>query len=157
MNAVPLIIETSVETTLSDITYKAGRDYSLTLMMPNAESKKFYYWESWEKGHFNLCVVKQGVSVLVKTETFWYFWASGTNRRKFFLMKSKLLFIKKWSCFYGPKLESSITSVALHEPKICQMVKVTKFCVESCSEEKSKLPPTSLAVEVKMRCDYCKS
>ena len=34
-------IETSVETTLSDITYKAGRDYSLTLMMPNAESKKF--------------------------------------------------------------------------------------------------------------------
>ena len=67
-------------------------------------------------------------------------------------MKSKLLFIKKWSCFYGPKLESSITSVALHEPKICQMVKVTKFCVESCSEEKSKLPPTSLAVEVKMRC-----
>ena len=67
-------------------------------------------------------------------------------------MKSKLLINKILSCFYGPKLESSITSVALHEPKICQMVKVTKFCAESCSEEKSKLPPTSLAVEVKMRC-----
>ena len=67
-------------------------------------------------------------------------------------MKSKLLLNKILSCFYGPKLESHVTSGEIHESQLGQRLKVTPLCVELSSKQKPKLPWANLAIEGYKHC-----